>query len=110
MSFTYWFTAAALASLPLAAGAQQIQQRFDPSDANAAVPASNYESAFRNYKAAVAEQQSPDKSWRAANREMEKLGGHAGQMKGEGGVPPVSPTPTKAAPIDHGKHHQSEGK
>jgi hypothetical protein len=96
MSFTNWFTVAVLALLPLAVNAQQKQQRPDPSDANAPIPASGYESVFRNYKAAATGQESPDKTWRAANREVEKLGGHAGHMK--------------EVPGEHGKHHQGEGK
>lgn len=107
MSFAHWLAVAALASMPLAAIGQQYQQKHHPAnpiDANASVPASSYESVFKNYKAAADEQESPDKAWRAANDEMAKLRGHAGHIKGD---PTASsaPTPLQEKPADHGKHH-----
>lgn len=79
MSFSHWLSAALLA-LPLAAAAQQKQP--DPGDANSVVPAPVYDSAFENFQAVADENQSPDKSWRAANDEMQRLGGHAGHLRG----------------------------
>ena len=76
-----------LMSMPFAAAAQQTAKQPDPIDANAAVPASPHESAFKNYRAATDEQASPDKAWRAANEEMTKLGGHAGHMTSD--TPPT---------------------
>jgi hypothetical protein len=103
MSFAHWLTIAALASLPFAAVAQSTHQQPHPGDASVPVPASVYESAFKNYHAAADRQESPDKTWRASNSEVEKLGGHAGHIKGDPN--PSSPTPAQAAPADHGKHH-----
>lgn len=104
MSLAHWLTAAALASLPFAAATQEKQHQADPTDANATVPASAYESAFKNYHAADDEQEPPDKAWRAANDEVGKLGGHAGHIKGESITSP-SPKPAQAMPSDHRKHH-----
>jgi hypothetical protein len=99
MSFTHWL--AALALLPLAVTAQEKQQPLDPWNANAPVPASTYESPFKNYKAAADEPESPEKTWRAANEEMGRLGGHAGQMK----VEASASAPGQVSPRNHGKHH-----
>ena len=76
MSLSHWLTVAVLASLPLAVMAQQ--PPADPADANASVPASAYESAFKHYQTTADDQASPDKAWRGANEEMQSLGGHAG--------------------------------
>jgi hypothetical protein len=111
MTLKQWFAVSVLTSLPFAATAQQTPQQPGPPDANATVPASAYESAFKNYRAAANEQESPeleespDKTWRTANDEMAKLGGHAGHMK-DAPASSMSPsTPAQAAPVDHGKHH-----
>jgi hypothetical protein len=100
MSFAHWLTVAAFASLPYAAVAQQNNHQPDPTDANTPVPAAPYESAFKNYQTAADEQESPDKTWRAANEEMAKLGGHSGHIKGE-----ASSASTEAAPVDRIQHH-----
>lgn len=107
MSLAHWLTVAALASLPLAAMGQQHQQNHrsaNPVDANAGIPASSYESVFKNYQAAADEQESPDKTWRAANEEVAKLGGHAGHIK-SGSTTSSAPAPLQVKPADHGKHH-----
>lgn len=113
MKFQQWFAVGILASLPFAATAQQAPERPNPLDANATVRASAYKSAFKNYEPAAAdEQESPDKTWRAANDEVGKLGGHVGHMKGEASASassssasPTTSTPASTAPVDHGKHH-----
>ncbi|RJG05057.1 hypothetical protein D3870_02610 [Noviherbaspirillum cavernae] len=94
---------ALLASLPFSAAAQQKQHQSDPADADASVPATAYESAFKNYQTASEEQESPDKAWRAANNEMEKLRGHAGHVNGG------APAPTREMPAHHGGHHSNKG-
>jgi hypothetical protein len=104
MSFAHWLTAAALASLPFAAIAEQKHHQADPTDASAAVPASGYESAFKNYRAAADEQESPEKVWRAANDEMGKVGGHAGHIKDDSTTPSAAGS-AQAKPADHRKHH-----
>jgi hypothetical protein len=40
----------------------------EPSDANASVPAMQYDSAFKGYQPAAEPTTSPDKAWRAANQ------------------------------------------
>lgn len=109
MTIKQWFAVGVLASLPFAGMAQQVPQQPNPLDANATVPASTYESAFKKYQPAAAEEEaSPDKAWRAANDEVGQLGGHVGHMKGEATASsssPASSTPAQAAPMDHGKHH-----
>jgi hypothetical protein len=102
MTLKQWLAVGVVASFPFAATAQLAPQQPDPLDANATVPASAYESAFKNYQAAAGEQKSPDKAWRAANDEMAKLGGHVGHMKDEAAA---SSAPAQAAPMDHSKHH-----
>jgi hypothetical protein len=104
MSFAHWLIVAALASVPFAAVAQQIQNHAGPSDANAPIPASTYESAFKNYKPAADEQEPPDKRWRAANDEVRKLGGHAGHVE-DNSTAPSARTPAPAMPAHHDKHH-----
>jgi hypothetical protein len=108
MTLKQWLAVGVLASLPFAATAQQAPQQPNPLDANATVPASTYESAFKNYQTAADEQASPDKAWRFANDEMAKLRGHVGHMKDEvpaSSTSPASSTPAQAAPMDQSKHH-----
>jgi len=95
MTLKLWLAAGVLTSLSFGAIAQQAAQTPDPLDANAAVPASTYESAFKNYQDVAENQTSPDKIWRAANDEMARLGGHAGHMESE----------TLPTSDDHNKHH-----
>lgn len=97
MTLEQFLAIGVLASLPLAAIAQQAPQKADPLSANATVPASTYVSAFKDYRAATDESATPDKAWRAANDEVARLGGHAGHVK--------SDAPAQAAPASHGKHH-----
>ncbi|GAB3253635.1 hypothetical protein [Chitinimonas naiadis] len=85
---------------------------------NSAAPsqAPTYRSAFAGYKAWEADLAAPQ--WLAANKEMQELGGHVGQMKDE--VPPSmksdKPQPKAAEPatkapetgmkaMDHGMKH-----
>jgi hypothetical protein len=101
MSFAHWLTVAMLASAPFATVAQQKHHQADPSDAYASVPASTYESAFKNDTTAADEQETPDKSWRAANDEVWKLGGHAGHVKGNS-TSSSARTPAPAMPAGLG--------
>lgn len=101
MSFLHWFAVATLALAPLVAAAQQTQPS-NPADANVAVPAADYASAFKEYQRPSEEQISPDKAWRAANDEVGRLKGHAGHIKGEVAS---SSEPAKAASSHHGNHH-----
>lgn len=102
MTLKQCLTIGMLASLPFAAIAQQAPQKPDPLSAAAAVPASTYVSAFKDYRAATDKQATPDRAWRAANDEVARLGGHAGHVRSDA---PASSAPTQSAPAVHGKHH-----
>jgi hypothetical protein len=101
MSFSYRLIAATLASMPLAAVAQIQTHHTDPTDANATVPASKYESAFKAYQPDTDEKQPPDEIWRAANDEVRGLGGHAGHVQDAG----TRKAPAKLAPAAHHQAH-----
>ncbi|MES2535577.1 MAG: hypothetical protein V4632_06855 [Pseudomonadota bacterium] len=104
MSFPKWLAMAALASLPFAAAAQAQKQAPDPTDANVTIHAAAYDSAFRKYQPAGEQNETPDKVWRAANDEMQRLGGHAGHMKGAGDS-------KETAKPDHApQHHRPDNK
>lgn len=105
MFIKQWIAIGVLVSAltPFAATAQQKTQQPNPLDANAPVSVSTYTSAFKNYQAASNEEEvSPDKTWRAANDEVGKLGGHGGHIKNDAAG---APTPATSAPVDHSKHH-----
>ena len=93
MRFPYWLPIAAVAALPLAALAET-GALPNPADASIAVNPFPYVSAFEGYRPAAEEQETPDKSWRASNDTMQRLGGHAGHMKNaepeDGRDPPVA--------------------
>jgi hypothetical protein len=98
-----WVAVGALASMPFAAGAQQRPGPPNPLDANAAVPAASYKSAFDDYQRASTDQQpSADKVWRMANDEVAKPRPHTGHAI-ETANASLPPEKTQAA--DHGKHH-----
>lgn len=108
MSLSYWSRVAALALLPLAAMAQPGKEA-SPADPDAPVPASEYISVFRNYRAAPDAQSTPDQTWRTANEAVAGMNAHAGH-----GPTPASPAgnavtaPAAPAPADphagHGGH------
>lgn len=107
MSLSHRIMAAALAFPPLAATAQAASV----DDANAAVPPTNYVSAFRNYPATPADQATPDTVWQAANQEVSEAAaqnaGHAEHAaKGQEGAA-STPAPATTHPhAGHGSHHQ----
>lgn len=107
MSFVHWITAIALATLPLAVAGQAPSLQFDPTDPDARVSAFAYRSAFKKYRVAADEKMSPDKTWRAANDEMQELGGHMGHLKEPGDVKTL---PSDSAFASHGAQAPSEGK
>jgi hypothetical protein len=85
MSYSNWLAVAAAALLPQAILAQPSSQP-DPANPQTAVVASPaYSSAFVNYRSANEDGDTPDKSWRAANEEMQRPGGHAGHLKAASG-------------------------
>lgn len=104
MSFSYWPKVAALALLPAAAIAQQVQQA-GPTDANAPVPASSYVSAFENYRTATDNQSSPDAVWRAANEEVGRSDPHAGHSATPGmNAQPAALQSNATQPDPHAGH------
>lgn len=80
MSIKYWLACAVW--LPVAAVAQTSVQVPAPGDAHVAVAAPQYESAFKDYRAATEEMETPDVAWRSLNDTARELGGHAGHIKG----------------------------
>jgi hypothetical protein len=103
MAFAHWLTVAAMASLPFAVAAQQTQHETDPINADAPVSGAAYVSVFKDYQPAADEFPSPDKTWRTANEEAGRLGGHGGHMK-DGSTGSSTPAPAQAMPADHSKH------
>jgi len=104
MSCSFLPGVAALALLPLAALARQPH----PADAGAAVPATTYHSAFTDYRAAAADEASPDQIWRAANRAVAPADAQAAQTPPPGSRQPEAPRPDPHA--GHGDHHTMQGK
>lgn len=110
MSLSRTIVMAALIVPPLAGAAQPAAP--DPADARAAAPAVQYDSPFRSYLPfAAADEPTPDRGWRDANRDVGELGGHAGHMREQqrASAPPapVSPSPSSGPPVrgGHGRHH-----
>lgn len=105
MSLARWMSIAALAAAPVAVTAQEKSPPMDPADPAHATPSFHYASAFSNYQQIAEEKESPDKVWRAANNEMEQLGGHAGHIKAS--APAASKD--EAAPMHHDMGHKNKG-
>ncbi|QAU33325.1 hypothetical protein [Janthinobacterium sp. 17J80-10] len=105
MTLKQWLAAGALASLPFAAAAQQVPPQPNPRNANAPVPAPAYNPAFNNYRSMADEQPAPDTTWRAANDEVGRLGGHGGHARGDADVAPATSAPAKTAPMHQGHRH-----
>ncbi|MBQ5939479.1 hypothetical protein [Massilia sp. AB1] len=95
MKHTLWAAIGALLAAPLAA---QPQRAADPADPGAAVAPLVYESVIATPP--VQDAATPDKRWRAAN---DTVGGQPGHGHAHG-------APAAPAPVDHSKHHHSEGK
>ena len=70
-----WFLLAALAASTAVA---QTPARPDPADPAARAPAPTYRSAFEGYKPA---RSGEPKSWREANDESARIGGHIGILR-----------------------------
>jgi hypothetical protein len=101
MPFAHWTAAAVFAALPLVAAAQEKNPSPAPDYPHARVPAPVYRSAFQDYRSTADNDTAPDKIWRAANKEVQELGGHAGHLKDTAESPP-SPTP--------GMHHHGKAR
>lgn len=107
--------AAKLASVP---SAQDKDKPADPSNPSETVPGSVYQSAFSSYQAASESTQASDKIWRAANDEMARLGGHAGQTSDAAlgmeqkmpGMPMERMPPSPTMPAGHDMKNMNKGK
>lgn len=77
MKHANWLLLAAFA-VGSAVGKQD--RRLDPADPQAAVPPSNYRSAFEGYRSL--EEPRPI-AWREANDEAARIGGHVGVLRGK---------------------------
>ena len=67
----------------------------EPADALAPVPATRYDSVFAQYQPAIEQKDSPDKVWRAVNKEVE--GGGMAHME-HGAAPAATPAKAEAKP------------
>ncbi|WP_157406533.1 MULTISPECIES: hypothetical protein [unclassified Janthinobacterium] len=100
--------------LPLAVFAEPASE---PADALAPVPATRYDSVFAQYRPATEQKDSPDKVWRAVNKEVEGGGmahmDHAAAPAATPGKAESKPAPAAADPhAGHDMHmqHQQKGK
>ena len=103
---------AACALLPLAAHAQSPAQLPVPQDPQAAVPATEYRSAFDGYRSAAEDDATPDETWRAVNQKVGQAGGHQGHMMhmGAHAMPMAKPAAAAIpAPAEAAEHHQHQG-
>ena len=91
MPVMHAYAVAAMVMLSLHAFAQETPKkpRKLPSDADAPPAVLTYQSAFERYRPSSELQEMPDKRWRAANDEMERLGGHMGHIKDEPAAAPA---------------------
>lgn len=88
-------------AVPLAASAvAPVQSAAAPQEAQAAVPATTYRSAFDGYRPAAEDDATPDQTWRALNRKVGDAGGHMGMMKMEGHKMPGHKMDGHAMPMD----------
>lgn len=71
----YWI---ALAALAAGAASAQTGARPDPADPQARAPAPPYQSAFEGFKRL---EDAPRPSWRDANEEAARIGGHIGILR-----------------------------
>ena len=80
----------------------QGDDRRDPRDARAKVPAVEHRSAFDGYR----QYADPElRDWRKSNEEVGAAGGRAGDRTDTGsGSEPSTPRPTEPAPHDHREH------
>lgn len=111
MSFSHWITVAAVAFLPLAATAQQVQQP-NPTDATAAVAETSYISAFKSYITTPEETATPEQVWRAANEEVARNDphtGHGGPGSMSGMTSQPAPQQAGSAQADPHAAHRGHG-
>ena len=94
-------------AVPLAASAvPPAQSAAGPQEAQAAVPATTYRSAFDGYRPAAEDEATPDQTWRALNQKVGDAGGHMGMMqmpghKMDGHKMGGHSMPMQKMPMDH---------
>ena len=94
-------------AVPLAASAvPPAQSAAGPQEAQAAVPAATYRSAFDGYRPAAEDEATPDQTWRALNQKVGDAGGHMGMMqmpghKMDGHKMGGHSMPMQKMPMDH---------
>ena len=98
MPFPRLLAIAALATFPLTGVAAQNNETLDASNPSAEVVVAPYESAFEGYRSWQDIKVSPVLGWRAANDEMARIGGHAGQIKDVSDA--AASTTQKPVPVD----------
>lgn len=84
MSIFQWLNVAMLGAVvaaPLALAQPSEQTRPDPADPQARVAAPTYTSAFDGYVRWHDDAKAPDQHWPQANKDMTRLGGHAGHLR-----------------------------
>jgi hypothetical protein len=107
MSHSSWPTLAALSLLPLAVAAQPKVQAADPADARAPAPALGYQSSFKTDLPLAKHDEPADKTWIAANREVQGQGDLPESPMGTGAARREPAAPAAATTPAHQKH--SEG-
>lgn len=102
----------AVVSAPMAIYAEPVRVSTAVTDANAAVPPPQYQSAFSNYKPAVEPTASPDKLWVKANTDVSgqaEHGSHEGSSMQMAPTPKDSAKPAEAPAADpHKGHHMNK--
>lgn len=76
-----WLALAAIALAPAAHAASGASPTTDPSQPSAPTTVFQYESVIKTYQTAPQDDATPGQTWRAANEEVGRIGGHAGYMK-----------------------------
>jgi hypothetical protein len=84
----------AVASAPLLIHAEPVRISTAVTDASAAVPPPKYQSAYADYKPAVAPQATPDKVWIQANQDVSGQSEHGSN---EGSSMQMAPPQTESA-------------
>ncbi|HYD81867.1 MAG TPA: hypothetical protein VEC06_18860 [Paucimonas sp.] len=103
MSFLHWITATALAAAAPAIAARG-DDRPDPADPRAVVPAPHHESVLERYRRGEDDAATPDQRWHAANDEVQG-GGHAGHGRASAPQPAAEAAPEPSPAAGHHPHH-----
>ncbi len=100
---------ATLVTAPIAVTAQEKPPTIDPAAPTAATSSYHYESVFSRYQPMLETEDIPEKTWRAANDEMGKLGGHTGHAKATAPLPPTQyGNPSSSSHANHNMDHKAK--